>query len=324
MEISFAEYKKMNEKFQSNRTTNDELIAIHQNLKGKATHDEYLKIADCGVEVVSTLLSHDWGRTYVYEYGQEANKFFHSAYLSNYFKESIKNLLKEANINDTNIFTILDSNKLINELNEEEISTIITYIKNYQSKEPNIAYHILALLFKLEGKGICSYLKNNIENRNLAEQILLTCGLSERASYYSGRGVGDLDEKNLIAIFNKLLKIDQNYALNFAKMVKEIKCLGATEFITSFLNLAQNNFVYNSLNLEDSNVSLDGVYDKNRDVIGFATILSLMNNHQTEDYQLMISEHIKMNFMQNIKLTLEQLCPDFYQNENYFNKLIYH
>ena len=78
---------------------------------------------------------------------------------------------------------------------------------------------------------------------------MITSGLNPRASYYSGRGVMycDLNPDNLTAIFSKLLKIDTKFALNFVKMVLDMKTLGATEFINSFTSLGINNFEYNSI-----------------------------------------------------------------------------
>lgn len=36
---------------------------------------------------------------------------------------------------------------------------------------------------------IISFTKNNVDRRELASHILQTCGLNDRASYYSGRGL---------------------------------------------------------------------------------------------------------------------------------------
>lgn len=292
-----------------------ELIENHKSLIGKHCKNYYYEIKDCGVDFVKKFLSIDWGRSIVYNYSQEAINFIHSKYLSDYFKSSIKELIKNDN---PEVQTIINSDKLINDMSEDELATIYSSIKSFYNKEENketvnVANYFMSLLYKLDGKGVISYIKNNVNKRDLARRILLTSGLTDRASYYSGRGVNlsDLNENNLVAIFEKLLKYDTSYGVNFVELVQRQKTLGATEFINSFNDFATNDFKLDGLKIENSNISLDGVYDDARDTVAFISIFSVFNRGDDEEYQIELSERIKKSFISKIRPFLIKINPEF-------------
>lgn len=297
--------------------TLNQLIQAHKMLAGKSCKTYYETIKDCGVEFLEELFNLDWGRTIIYHYSTGAQEFFKSEYLSDYFKESIKKLLSQEELSDV-VNNALNSDKLINDMSEEEIkairSSIHDFYNNSDPEEPNISGYFISLVYKLDGKGAISYMKNTIDNSSLASRILLTTGLNDRASYYSGRGViyGDLNEEHLVEIFNKLLKIDQNYAVEFVKMVMSMKTLGATEFITSFENFARNNFVLEPSPIDNKNISLDGVYgDARFSMASIALGLTRIRGNDM-DYQISVSEDMKESFISSIRDILNRINPDVY------------
>lgn len=314
--ISVNDYKNIEEKIDSMRSE-EEIIEVHKKLIGKSCKSDYYEIKDCGVEFIKKLLSRDWGRSIVYYYSQGANNFINSKYLSDYFKNSIKELLSNEELSEETI-NVLNSDKLINDMTEEEIKLINSYISDFYEKTErekitNIAGAFISYLYKLNGKGVISFIKNNISNTCLASNILLTSGLLDRASYYSGRGVnrGDLSERNLDAIFEKLLKFDKNYAIQFARMIKKMKTLGATEFIDTFMNFAYTGFNLDNLEIKDSNYSLNGVYGKSRDVVAMFSIFDAMSRGNDTEYQIIASEEIKSTFLLGISSVLMKIDPEY-------------
>ena len=269
-------------------------------LKGKSCKTEYEEIDDCAVDLLSILLKMDWGRSIVIEYTKEDMNFIKSTYLSNFFKESIKEMLG-ASISEE-LEKILNSNLDINNMSEHEIETIYNEIQQYyklngKSPKSNISSRFISYLYKLDGPGIISYIKNKMYPGELARQILLTSGLNDRGSYYSGRGVnfGDLSDKNLVAIYKKLLKLDYNYATDFVRLVDDMRTLGATEFIETFLNYGYNGFNYqNKRILSDRNISLDGLEGESAYLVG--TISFFESTRRDEFYQESQTESMKYAF----------------------------
>lgn len=314
IEMNIDDYEKIESMIDS-MTTEEELIETHRKLVGKTCKCDYYEIKDCGVEFIRKLLSRDWGRSIIYHYSQGAEKFMQSKYLSDYFKNSIKELFVSEELSEE-VMNALNSDKLINDMVEEELKgiyfSIEDFYKNSEKEIINIAGSILSFLYKLNGNGVVSFIKNNISNNALASHILLTSGLNDRASYYLGRGVnyGDLNEKNLIAIFGKLLKLDPSYATEFVEMVKQMKTLGATEFINSFMNFANNGFKLENLKTEDSNISLNRLYGQARDTVAFVSIFSTMIRGNDIDYQIIASEHMKLSFISKTRSILMELNPD--------------
>lgn len=321
IEISMEDYNNL--ETQIDRINEQQLVKSHTALINKTCKNDYWEIKDCGVEFIKKFLTRDWGRSIVYEYTTGAIKFIYSKYLSDYFKNSIKELLKNDEITDI-VANALNSDKNINDMSEEEIKQIHLSIKEHYSNteeiNSSIAPYFLTYLFKLDGEGVTSYIKNNIAKEFFASHILSTSGLCDRASFYSGRGVnyGDLNERNLAEIFKKLIKYDTNYGVSFVNMVMNMKTLGATEFINSFYGLANNNFEYKKQNINESNISLDGLEGESRDVVALMSILSSMHN-RNNGYQVMASENMKTLFIATINPVLQEINPDVCkQNNTYY------
>lgn len=280
-----------------------------EKIKDKKIVDKNMIIDNCGIYYINGLLNGDWGRSIVVNYSEEQLEFIKSKCLSNYFKEGIKELFSGVMVRE--IENILNSDKDINQMEENEIKilkdAIFNYYNNNENIKSNVSKYFLSYLYKLDGNGVISFIKNNIDSEDIVRRILLTSGLSDRASYYSGRGVMycDLNENNLATIFFKLLRLDENYALNFIEMVCDMKTLGATEFINSFINLGINKFEYDTKNIEESNVSIDDVYDLARNMVALGSLFSSFYK-KDDDYQISESSLMKVAFLKKIKNDLKK------------------
>lgn len=309
--------------------TEKEFVKAIEFLKGKSVSDEYEIIEDCAVHFISRLLTIDWGRSIVIEYTKEQRNFIKSNYLSNYFKDSIKEMLGDSISNE--LLNILNSEKNINEMTEKEIKTIRNEIDKFfyingQSEKPNISSRFMSYITKLNGSGIISYIKNNIQSSELAKQILYTSGLNARSSYYSGRGVnyGDLNDSHLAAIYKKLLVLDKNYAENYVWLVDNIRTLGATEFIDSFINLGHAGFDYTKFDVRsNSNISLDGLEGNSLLAVGAISLFESRRNRRhgfgkTEAMKLSFHkriDHIRTKALNNLEVTEEDY--ELSKNVNY-------
>lgn len=293
--------------YRKNKTyTTQELCDRLNELAGKKYY-AYSRMVDLGLIFADGVLSVDYGRTGVFDNNEKEYKFIYSRELSDYFKNVIGSIIPEKRLS-SKAKKVLESEKTFNEMNATELRSIYgSLIKFYGTKDSEGAPYIVSIfktyLYKLDGVGVKTFIKNNIDSREIASHTLLTSGLLDRASYYSGRGVmrGDLNENNLITIFKKLYKLDKAYADEFIKLVKEMPTLGATEFITSFLKFGANGFKVEDQTIEKSNVSLDGVYDKARDAVALVSLFSVMRRGNDHDEQVRESNYIRDAFMNKVR-----------------------
>ena len=345
--IDYQEYQD-NYKRYFNSLNCDQMIDIIEYLKGKSTSDEFEDIEDCAIELVTRLLKMDRGRSCVIEYTKEQKKFIKSKYLSNYFKESIKEMLGESISKE--LLNILNCEKNISEMTEEEIKIIKTeidefYRTNGKSEKWNISSCFMPYIYKLNSEGTKKFIINNTYPAELAKQILNTSGLNPRSSYYSGRGVnyGDLNDKHLAEIYRKLLILEPNYAKSFVWLVDNMRTLGATEFIDSFINLGHAGFDYNKFNvISDSNISLDGLQGNAAFMVGAISFYE--TSRRGRYHRMMQTENMKLSFHARIydihekllkgeKITEEDIemienkkisyfcVTNFYEDEPYQRKL---
>lgn len=77
------------------------------------------------------------------------------------------------------------------------------------------------------------------------------------------------------------------------------------------MSFAANGFKVESLNMKDSNVSLDGIYGKARDVVAFISKFSTMSRGNDQDYQIRASEQMKESFMSRIGPVLQSSNLDY-------------
>ena len=166
------------------------LIKLHKELIGKYVKPyEFLElIVDGGVRLVVDLIGSDKGKSIVYNYSSSESEFIKSTYLSNYFKDGIKQLL--GNDIDNELANILKSDKDINDMDEEEIKIIKETLDRFYSNPEykpvsNVSASFMTYLYKLDGDGVTSYIKNNIPKEKIAWQIMFTSGLNPSAEHYS-------------------------------------------------------------------------------------------------------------------------------------------
>lgn len=229
----------------------DRLIEIHKNLIGKTCYEHCPQIEDCGVYFVANLLNTEYSRSFAYFYPEQVINFFKSSYLSDYFKNSILNLLTDEYLNEK-LKCLLESKKDISEMAEEDIKNIKDAIKHYydeidkenKKSYDNISGYFWSYLLNLEGIGVKNYLKNNTDNLLIFNNVIYRSGLTPRANYYDNCDESrlNLNENNLYSIFVKLFSIDENYAISFVKMVWNMDLLTARELIINMENLAKDGF----------------------------------------------------------------------------------
>ena len=317
--ISYEEYKKYKDII--NFTTDSNIINIHKELIGKKVSGSYFSIDDCGSEIIKDFLLYDRYHGLKYDYDDHyAGIFLKSDYLSDYFKSSIKEYLSGRNISER-VENALDSETSFNEMSSRDIKAINTYISASKGngKKDNIAPFFLFYITKLDGEGPKTFVKNDLDKNYIASDILNRSGMSDRASYYSGRGVntGDLNNEHLSSIFKKIYKLDKKYSLEFIKLLDKIQILTATRFINNFYNFVNNGFSTKDLEIETGDYSLDNVYDKARDMVALVSAYSFIEeckkDKAEQEYEknkkISTSNDIKKEFISNVGSYLRKILP---------------
>ena len=316
--ISSSYYRELLDKVNRAKSA-QEIIDVHLKLIGASCYDGGFNVYNCANKLITDMLYADDGRNFAYFYSKAKIDFLNSKYLSEYYKKIIKHLLSGEELSEE-VINVLNSDKDTNEMSESEIKGIRQAIDEYASKEYSVnrslAYTLFDYLLKLDGVGPISYIKNNVSPSSLADYMLMTSGLSTRASYYAGRGVvrSDLNEDNLFCIFKKVLK----YAspVDFVVMVNNLQTLGATEFINAFYNLAKNGFKYDG-KLNADSCSLDDLYDERRNIVmGLYAIGRLSQND--ENSQQLATKRIKDSFNDMVIPYLpEEFIKDLKPNDTF-------
>ena len=159
-------------------------------------------------------------------------------------------------------------------------------------------------------------------NLKLAETILKENNLNPREDFYQGRNVNKIDITGdiLFKMFGMLFKKDVNYAIEFIKMIKEMRVLRAREFIKTFKNFANNNFTFDSTLIEHSNVTFgNGNNEDFQSAVAFiSNFLQNQSPSQHVDWDEFNSSFIKIDFIELIdKATPELNISSIYGEEEY-------
>lgn len=211
------------------------------------------------------------------------NRF--SAKIVEYEKtEELKQEMKAQNIIDYNHNRSLD---MIFNCSKEFLQSIHFY------------YTVTALAFSIDRESAIDFLNRTANSRDFMEALVYRCGLNNRPSFYSGRGVvySDLNESHLLAIYKKLERIDKEKAIAMAKMTLAMPTLGATEFLNSLYALAENNFDLETSKQIEDNIDINVAGEEERNMVAFASIFCLNVDEETNKRQ---TRNIQKSFLYDL------------------------
>ena len=290
-------------------TTKEELIEIHKNLIDKVYFNRDGEPRYCGLEFVLNIISRDYNNHRVYNYSNGAQEFIKSDYLSDYFKTGLMYFYKISKIDNNEFVDIINSKKTFKDMNREELGVIYSVI-NIQSKfelVDDLLKYFKIYLYKLSTKEIIEFVNNNNLNSDFALYILNTSGIvGSKADYYEyGVDSSILNVQNLLAIFNKFLRIDTNYAMEFVKTVKQTKLLTPLEVIKEVEMFIKNGFISSKEEIEDKYLSTQT--KKTLDI--------------SEKIQINASESLKRSFISETRPFIESNDQNFdYEYEGLYGK----
>lgn len=318
--MTFEEYDKIIGK-RDVVTSEAELASVFDKLNGKSIESVWSKIPNAASYLIRSSLDTVYGYHY-----RPALRQYHGALIddlselvkSKTLSDAYKKILKlefENNEEYKKYLLVLDQDKNINDMSEEEITCICRLID--ASKDNYLKWSIDSYLYRLDGEGVREYVKNNLCNRGFVDHLLRSTGINPRSSYYSGCGVNpdNLNSNQIAAIFRKIFKLDQTYAREYVRLVLHLQTLGATEFIDNLNYFATNGFTIEGLGLSDNQVSLDGLYDEQRDMVSLISIYAMRGRDKNS--QILQSNRMKEEFLRSIEDILEEYMPDFKYDDEY-------
>ena len=281
-------------------TTEEELIEAHKNLVDKIYYNEEGEPRYSGLEFILELITRDYNSRKLYNYSIGAQKFIKSDYLSDCFKTGLMYFYKLSNFENEDFVNIINSKKAFKDMNASELQVIYSVI-NRQSKfelVDDIVKYFKIYLYKLSTKEIIEFIKNNNLNSDFALYILNTSGLiGSKLDYYEcGVDSSILNEQNLLSIFNKFLKIDNNCAIEFVRIIKQTKHLTALEVMKKVEKFVKNNF--KSFNEEQ---------EENR----YISVQTKKHIDSKEAFQINASESLKRLFISEIRQAIDYIDPNF-------------
>ena len=265
------------------------LIDLHKDLIN-ASDDEH----DYGYDMIAKLIRSNSG----------ANKeFLRSYYVSDYFKQAIKEIVNPEDFSESAI-KVINSGKDFKDMSSGELYEIYSGITNYynrplkvvnvytiadgkpngeskdfvQKRVHNISYFFKEFLFNCPGENVRGVILLSAALRDkFARYILNANGLNDDPAFYAGRGVciSDLNSQKLYGIFYDLLEFDSTWwAKNFLELVKKMETLGATEFINTFLTFAAFGFI-SKVQPSQNNYSLESKWNSDYERYNAAETISV-------------------------------------------------
>ena len=288
----------------------EEIILQHINLKGKNYITEDKVILDYYYnEYIKAILNFDYGYSIVRRETEELHKFINSKYLSDYFKQMIKEKLEGMDNCDIALSAV-NSNREISSFTEEEFNSIYKSLQNlvFLYRKPDFLYKlILPLALKLDSKGTNEFLNNKVDPKIVIKQIVSTSGMDENPAYYSGRKAtfADLNGEILLEIFRKLEKLDKKKALAMVKMTLEMPTLGATAFLNSLYNLAANGYNFSKDIIIENNIDFGNPKRNSTIAAGLGTMMGQLNlGDYTEDIKNQF-KNLLVDFLEKRKKYME-------------------
>lgn len=269
----------------SGRLGTDDLIELHKRLIGKKDKRNLVNYA---IDLIKTLL-----------YGGYCRSFIESDYMSDYFKDGIKEIINPVDFS-REATILINSDKSFRDMSGEELRIINNSVNSYYERKTNdmvsnISIYFQDYLCNLREYGVKWLIANDLGLRkHFAKHILNMFGLKDEESWYSKRGVNtvDLNSATLGNIFHQLSKYNYKWSTEFVELVKNMELLGARDFVPTFLDFAKAGF--------DSEVEIN--------------IDSNVNGNYL-DNQRRLSQEIKDTFIMREAPTILNLKPDFtYEN----------
>ena len=258
----------------------DIIFRAYEYLKDKETTETIVNEEEEEVEVIADDLNikYLFGILYqsisdfAYGFTSEVEEFLQSEYLSNELKGEISIRLSA----DNPIQKILDS-RHINEFSKDELKEIVDFLSSDKKNSRFVETFVEYIFLALEGPGPVEYIKDRFKD-DLPMAILKRSNMSMYPSYYSGYGIDKslLGERHLFSIYKKFVKFYPDKAEDYVDFVNHISNLTASEFVSNYkmfvLNGFDRHFKYKS-----GNLSLDGVFDAARDLVGAISSFSIFS-----------------------------------------------
>ncbi len=248
-----------------------QIIAAHQSLAGRVDIEDGLDYYKYYMERIVNIQSNT---LIIDKRTDEIDKFINSQYCSNYYKNLVREELKDIATPEI-ISKAINSERNFADFDENEFNAIYQALKALRNQERRY-FEIFSLAFNLNSQGAKEFLNNKAEPLEVIKRIVNTSGLDNNPGYYSGRGAiqCDLSGKKLNAIYQKLMSIDEKKALSFVKMTFEMPTLGATEFLISLYRLAQNGYNLHNTKLSGDNVDFGCARGSEYAGVAIGTIMS--------------------------------------------------
>ena len=215
-------------------------------------------------DYASKIISIIFGHIVEYQNSQEII-FLKSEYLSDYFKNGIKRVLIEEkqnqDIKQKSIIILsefLDSTRKTSEMTKDELNALFEVDKYRHKTNENILDYLFIYILSLNYINSSTIIKDTISPTDIATRILDISKLKQRFN------PSVRTEKTkyfyfdyLEEIFIALYQLDENYALEFVELIKNISSLEVNEFIKAFYAFAENNFKH----FKENNTSNDILRD---------------------------------------------------------------
>ena len=272
-------------------------------MKTLQEYNHYFESMGISKNYLDVCLRYDWGKCIPVKLPTTMKEFLNSEYaekevlnrfsarfVENEKQEELKNEMVAQGITDyTNNYNL----DMLFNCSKEFLQSIEFY------------YTVTALALYIDRKSAIDFLNKNASSRNFMEVLVERCGLNSRPSFYSGRGVvaSDLNSNHLLAIYQKLERIDKEKAFAMAQMTLAIPTLGATEFLNSLYALAENNFHFEQEIINENNVDLNVSGDEQRNAVAFASLLGF---NVDEERNIRATKNMKNSFLYDLPDEVEE------------------